>query len=92
MSKHKPWDDFSWKTQTVLQHTAYDGEQWSCASRHRSARRTLARQLVHLTCDPAIPMRRPLSDQAAEPSQGWVEILYKVLGPGLQALAARKVG
>jgi len=27
-----------------------------------------------LTCDPAIPMRRPLSIMAAEPQAGWIEI------------------
>jgi dihydroorotate dehydrogenase electron transfer subunit len=77
----------------VLQQTAYDGDQVvlrvqapKCAAHARPG------SFVHLTCDPAIPMRRPLSIMRADASNGWVEILYKVLGPGLRALAARKTG
>ena len=47
---------------------------------------------VHLTCDPAIPMRRPLSIMRASPREGWIDILYKVIGHGLAALAARQPG
>jgi dihydroorotate dehydrogenase electron transfer subunit len=77
----------------VLQHTAYDGNQLvmrleapKCAGRAEPG------SFVHLTCDPAIPMRRPLSIMRADPAGGWIEVLYKVIGPGLQALAARKKG
>ena len=41
---------------------------------------------------PAIPMRRPLSIMRADASAGWIEMLYKVVGSGLHALAARKAG
>ena len=37
-------------------------------------------------------MRRPLSIMRAHPREGWIELLYKVTGPGLRALAARKAG
>jgi dihydroorotate dehydrogenase electron transfer subunit len=47
---------------------------------------------VHITCDAAIPMRRPLSIMRADARGGWIELLYKALGPGLHALAGRKVG
>lgn len=47
---------------------------------------------VHLTCDPDIPMRRPLSIMRADPTAGWIDVLFKVVGTGLAALAARKVG
>jgi dihydroorotate dehydrogenase electron transfer subunit len=47
---------------------------------------------VHLTCDPAMPMRRPLSIMRVDASAGWIEMLYKVAGPGLRALASRKAG
>jgi len=77
----------------VLQQTAYDSDQFvlrleapKCAARAEPG------SFVHLTCDPAIPMRRPLSIMRADPNAGWIEILYKVVGPGLQALAARKAG
>ncbi|HEY6515154.1 MAG TPA: dihydroorotate dehydrogenase electron transfer subunit [Steroidobacteraceae bacterium] len=77
----------------VIKQTAYDGAQFvlrlqapACASRAQPG------SFVHLTCDAAIPMRRPLSLMRADPTAGWVEVLYKVLGPGLHALAARKAG
>jgi dihydroorotate dehydrogenase electron transfer subunit len=77
----------------VIRQTAYDGEQFvlrlaapACAARAQPG------SFVHLTCDPAIPMRRPLSIMRADPDAGWIEVLYKVLGPGLHALAARKAG
>jgi dihydroorotate dehydrogenase electron transfer subunit len=77
----------------VLQHTAYDGNQLvlrvlapKCAAHAEPG------SFVHLTCDPAIPMRRPLSIMRADPQAGWIEVLYKVVGAGLHALAARKPG
>jgi len=77
----------------VIKQTAYDGEQFvlrlaapACAARAQPG------SFVHLTCDAAIPMRRPLSIMRADAGAGWIEVLYKVLGPGLQALAARKAG
>jgi dihydroorotate dehydrogenase electron transfer subunit len=77
----------------VIKQTAYDGEQFvlrlaapACAARAQPG------SFVHLTCDPSIPMRRPLSIMRADPAGGWIEVLYKVIGPGLQALAARKPG
>jgi dihydroorotate dehydrogenase electron transfer subunit len=77
----------------VLSHLAYDAEQFvlrlgapKCAAHAQPG------SFAHLTCDPTIPMRRPLSIMRADPKAGWIEILYKVVGAGLQALAARKAG
>jgi dihydroorotate dehydrogenase electron transfer subunit len=77
----------------VIKQTAYDGDQFvlrlaapACAARAEPG------SFVHLTCDPAIPMRRPLSIMRADARGGWIEVLYKVLGPGLHALAAHKPG
>jgi dihydroorotate dehydrogenase electron transfer subunit len=77
----------------VLQQTAFDSEQMilriaapQCAARAEPG------SFVHLTCDPSIPLRRPLSIMRAAADEGWIEILYKVLGSGLRALAARKAG
>ena len=77
----------------VLKQTAYEGRQFvlrleapKCASHAEPG------SFVHLSCSPAIAMRRPLSIMRADPAAGWIEILYKVLGSGLQALAARQAG
>ena len=47
---------------------------------------------AHLTCDPLLPMRRPLSIMRTDPAAGWIEILYKIVGPGLEALAKQPLG
>jgi dihydroorotate dehydrogenase electron transfer subunit len=47
---------------------------------------------AHLTCDPLMPMRRPLSIMRTDAAAGWIEILYKIVGPGLEALSKRPVG
>jgi dihydroorotate dehydrogenase electron transfer subunit len=45
-----------------------------------------------LTCDPLLPMRRPLSIMRTDPGAGWIEILYKIVGPGLEALSKQPLG
>jgi dihydroorotate dehydrogenase electron transfer subunit len=47
---------------------------------------------VHITCGPEIPMRRPLSIMRANPREGWIDILYKIVGHGLASLSGRAVG
>ena len=47
---------------------------------------------AHLTCDPLLPMRRPLSIMRTDPAAGWIEILYKIVGPGLEALSTQPLG
>ena len=77
----------------VLQQTAYDGNQFVLrVQAPKCAARAEPGSFAHLTCDPSIPMRRPLSIMRANASAGWIEILYKTAGPGLQALSARKAG
>lgn len=77
----------------VLRHTQFDGDQYvlrvqapQCAAHAQPG------SFAHITCDPAIPMRRPLSLMRVDARAGWIEMLYKVVGPGLHALAARKEG
>ena len=77
----------------VLQQTAYDSNQFVLrVQAPKCAARAEPGSFAHLTCDPAIPMRRPLSIMRANASAGWIEMLYKIVGPGLQALSARKAG
>ncbi len=47
---------------------------------------------VHLTCDPLLPMRRPLSIMRADAKAGWIDVLYKIVGPGLAALSKQPIG
>ncbi len=71
----------------------FDGDQYilrvhapECAARAEPG------SFAHLTCDPAIPMRRPLSIMRAEREEGWLEFLYKPIGAGLAHLAKRLPG
>jgi len=45
---------------------------------------------VHVSCDDALPMRRPLSIMRV--GDGWIEVLYKVVGEGLHLLANKRCG
>jgi dihydroorotate dehydrogenase electron transfer subunit len=58
----------------------------------RCAARAAPGSFVHLTCDPSVPMRRPLSIMRADPMAGWIEVLYKVVGSGLRHLSQRRPG
>ncbi|MGP8033789.1 MAG: dihydroorotate dehydrogenase electron transfer subunit [Steroidobacteraceae bacterium] len=77
----------------VISHLAYDAEQFVLRlTAPRCAAHAAPGSFVHLTCDAALPMRRPLSIMRADASAGWIEVLYKVVGAGLHALAAAKAG
>ena len=77
----------------VISQLAYDGEQFVLRlAAPKCAARAEPGSFAHLTCDETIPMRRPLTIMRADATAGWIEMLYKVVGPGLHALAARKAG
>jgi dihydroorotate dehydrogenase electron transfer subunit len=58
----------------------------------RTAATATPGSFVHLTCDPAVPMRRPLSIMRVSRDAGWIEVLYKIVGPGLRHLSQRHPG
>jgi dihydroorotate dehydrogenase electron transfer subunit len=77
----------------VLAQQEYPGRQY--VIRLHAPRCAAAAQpgsFVHLTCDAERPMRRPLSLMRANAREGWVDILYKVVGAGLDALSKQPVG
>jgi dihydroorotate dehydrogenase electron transfer subunit len=77
----------------VLDQKAFDAEQYVIrVEAPKCAAHAEPGSFAHITCDPTIPMRRPLSIMRADARAGWIEMLYKVLGNGLHALAARKAG
>ena len=51
----------------------------------------MAGSFVHLRCDTALPMRRPMSIMRANQKQGWIDILYKAQGGGTKLLGKRQV-
>ncbi|MDE2219455.1 MAG: dihydroorotate dehydrogenase electron transfer subunit [Gammaproteobacteria bacterium] len=77
----------------ILQHSAAAAHQHILRiSAPRTARAASPGSFVHLRCDAALPMRRPLSIMRAEPAAGWIEVLYKVVGAGTAALSRRRAG
>lgn len=77
----------------VLDQTAWEGGQYIVRiEAPRCAARAQPGSFAHLSCDDDIPMRRPLSIMRVDARAGWIELLYKVVGPGLAALARRRSG
>jgi dihydroorotate dehydrogenase electron transfer subunit len=77
----------------VLAQEAWPGEQFILTVRApRCAAAAQAGSFAHLTCDPGLPMRRPLSIMQADRDQGTVRFLYKIVGHGLRPLAGRRPG
>lgn len=77
----------------VLAHEAHDGGQYVLRlAAPRTAAAATPGSFVHLTCGPALPMRRPFSILRADASAGWIELLYKVVGAGTAELARRRPG
>ena len=77
----------------VLAQDEYAGQQYVirlraplCAAQARPG------SFTHVCCDPAVPMRRPLSIMRASADGGWIELLYKVIGDGLRHLSSRQRG
>ena len=77
----------------VLEHRAFAGGQFILRlAAPRCAAAATPGSFVHLSCGPDLPMRRPLSIMRANAADGWVDVLYKVVGHGLAELARRKPG
>jgi dihydroorotate dehydrogenase electron transfer subunit len=77
----------------VLAQHAFSGDQYVIRiEAPKCAARALPGSFAHLTVDDDIPMRRPLSIMRADRREGWIDILYKTVGPGLAALSRRRVG
>ena len=93
MSDHSRRGTIGLETAQILSHQPCAGEQYvlrvqapECAADARPG------QFAHLACDPLLAMRRPISIMRADPQQGWVDFLYKVVGQGTALLAQRKTG
>ena len=75
----------------LLETKEYPGAQYIMRIRApRCAAAATPGSFVHVSCDDALPMRRPLSIMRA--SDDWIEILYKTAGIGLNLLAEKRAG
>lgn len=77
----------------IISHDAHPGDQYVLRLQApETARSAMPGSFVHLVCDPALPMRRPMSIMRSNREAGWIDILYKAHGHGTQLLARRKLG
>jgi dihydroorotate dehydrogenase electron transfer subunit len=77
----------------ILSQRAWPGEQFVLrVQAPRAARKARPGTFAHISCDPSVPMRRPLSIMRAAPGEGWLEFLYKPKGHGLEMLGLRQPG
>ncbi len=77
----------------VISHVAHPADQFvlrvhapRCAASARPG------TFAHVRCDPSLPMRRPYSIMRASPRDGWIELLYKIVGAGSVALSRHRSG
>ncbi|MES9946575.1 MAG: dihydroorotate dehydrogenase electron transfer subunit [Candidatus Thiodiazotropha sp.] len=77
----------------ILSHQAFAGDQFimRLLAPH-CALKALPGSFVHITCDPQLPMRRPISIMRCSAKHGWIELLYKRVGKGTSLLAQRTTG
>ncbi|HEV7165937.1 MAG TPA: dihydroorotate dehydrogenase electron transfer subunit [Gammaproteobacteria bacterium] len=77
----------------ILSHEHFAGEQHVLRLKApQCAAKALPGSFVHLSCDAALPMRRPMSLMRVSLKEGWVECLYKAVGEGSRLLAQRHKG
>jgi len=77
----------------VISQEKWPGEQFILrVHAPETAQRARAGSFAHLTCDPAVPMRRPLSIMRTSSEEGWIDFLYKIHGHGLHHLSTRAKG
>ena len=77
----------------ILAHEAHPAGQWRLRIHApRIAAGAEPGSFVHLSCDPLLAMRRPMSLMRSDPGGGWVDILYKEVGYGTKLLAAKRPG
>jgi dihydroorotate dehydrogenase electron transfer subunit len=77
----------------ILAQRSWPGQQFVLRVHAPRAARTAAPGMfAHISCDPSVPMRRPLSIMRADATEGWLEFLYKPKGHGLEMLGRRQPG
>jgi dihydroorotate dehydrogenase electron transfer subunit len=93
MHKHAHRGTIFLEDAEILQHEHFAGAQHVLRLKApQCAAHALPGSFIHLSCDAALPMRRPMSIMRAAAADGWVECLYKVVGEGSRLLATRHAG
>ncbi len=78
---------FTEQAKVLVNHAHPGGQHVLRLRAPECAKRAVAGQFVHLRCAVDIPLRRPLSIMRVSAREGWIELLFKVVGHGLGALS-----
>ena len=77
----------------VITNTVFEENQYVLRlDSPKCASRALPGSFVHVQCSDDRPMRRPLSIMRASASEGWIDLLFKIVGGGLSDLAGAVPG
>ncbi len=77
----------------IISNENFPGEQFVMRVQAPGcAAQCLPGQFVHLTVDPKLLMRRPMSIMRASKESGWIDFLYKAIGEGTKLLSQRRAG
>ena len=78
----------------VLEHESLPAEQYLLRLlAPKCAAGVAPGNFIHLSCDRSpYRLKRPFSVMRSDPKEGWIEILYKIVGDGTHSLAGAKVG
>lgn len=77
----------------IVSHQAFEGDQFIVRlNAPKTAEKARPGHFVHLTVDQSIDMRRPISIMRASATEGWIDLLYKVVGHGTDILSTQKPG
>ena len=93
MSSKSHRDTIFLESAQVLSHQALDGDQFVLrVQAPECAANAKAGQFAHVSCDPLLAMRRPISIMRSNANQGWVDFLYKIVGKGTALLSEKGPG
>ncbi len=77
----------------ILDHQSYAADQYVIKLQAPlTAKHAKAGSFIHVKCDECLPMRRPMSIMRANPSAGWIDIMFKAHGSGTMLLANTHTG
>lgn len=86
-------DTISVENSIVLDHQHFDDDQHIIRLQAPAcAKDAVEGQFVHIQCDRALPLRRPLSIMRTHATEGWIDLLYKAVGDGTALLAKQDIG
>ena len=93
MTQKSHRDTIALEDARIIEHQKWpDGQYIMRLHSPRCAAKAQPGSFVHITVSDERAMRRPLSIMRVDSNEGWIELLYKVVGDGTRLLAQRRQG